>query len=84
MTGNLQLNDAQLVSLIAMRSMISWGMFVVCFYLAALGLSCGMQDLSVVAYGIQFPGQGLNLGSLLWKHGVLATGPPGKSYEYDL
>ena len=33
----------------------------------------------VVAYGIQFPDQGLNLGYLHWKHGVLATRPLGKS-----
>ena len=36
------------------------------------GLSCGTQDL--------VPDQGLNLGSLHWEHGVLATGPPGKSF----
>ena len=33
----------------------------------------------VAAYGIQFPNQGSNPGSLHWEHGVLATGPPGKS-----
>ena len=27
----------------------------------------------------QFPDQGLNLCPLQWKHGVLTTGPPGKS-----
>ena len=35
--------------------------------------------LLVVACGIQFPNQGLNLGPLHWDPGVLATGPPGKS-----
>ena len=29
--------------------------------------------------GSQFPKQGLNPGPLQWKHGVLITGPPGKS-----
>ena len=33
----------------------------------------------VAACGIQFPYQGSNLGCRLWKHRVLATGPPGKS-----
>ena len=41
-------------------------------YLTASGLS--------VACGIYFPDQGSNLGSLLWEHGVVATGPPGKSH----
>ena len=39
----------------------------------------GVWDLLVVLCGISFPDQGLNLGPLGWKHGVLATGPPGKS-----
>ena len=33
-------------------------------YLAALGLSCGMQESLVVAHGIQFPDQGSNLSPL--------------------
>ena len=33
----------------------------------------------VVAYGIQFPVEGLNLRSLHWELRVSATGPPGKS-----
>ena len=39
-----------------------------------------------VACGIQFPDQELNLVPLYWKHGVLATGPPGKSLypQYSL
>ena len=40
-------------------------------YLAALGLRCSRWDL--------FPDQGSYLGPLHWEHGVLATGPPGKS-----
>ena len=40
-------------------------------YLTAPGLS--------VACGIYFPDQGSNLGSLLWEHGVVSTGQPGKS-----
>ena len=50
-------------------------------YLAALGLSCGMQESLVVAHGIQFPDQGSNLGPLHWALKVLATGPPGKSWK---
>ena len=45
--------------------------FNIFIYLTAPGPS--------VACGIYFPDQGLNLGSLLWEHGVVATGPPGKS-----
>ena len=30
----------------------------------------------------QFPDQGLNLCPLHWKHGVLITGPPGKSWPH--
>ena len=33
----------------------------------------------VVACGIKFSDQGLNLGFLLWEHRVFTTGPPGKS-----
>ena len=59
-----------------------------------VGLCCGMRDLwsllwsvrpllvacelLVVARGIWFPGQGLNLGPLHWELAVLATGPAGK------
>ena len=56
--------------------------------MAELGLSSGMQDLSVVIYGllatacgIQFPEQGLNPGPLHWECGVLVTGRAGKSPE---
>ena len=38
-------------------------------------------DLLVVGCGIQFPDQGLNLGPLRWEHGILATGPPGKTHQ---
>ena len=31
--------------------------------------------------GSKFPDQGLNPGPLHWEHGVLDTGPPGKSPE---
>ena len=31
--------------------------------------------------GSKFPDQGWNLDSLHWEHGVLATGPAGKSQE---
>ncbi|XDB51726.1 hypothetical protein ABFV05_005342 [Capra hircus] len=33
-------------------------------------------ELLVVACGIWFPDQGLNLGPLNWECGVIATGPP--------
>ena len=33
----------------------------------------------VAACGIEFPDLALNPGPLHWEHGVLATGPPGKS-----
>ena len=62
--------------------------------LAALGLSCGTQNLrsslwytgSLVAAwelhvvcGIYFPDQRSNLGPLHWQHRVLTTEPPGRS-----
>ena len=67
-----------------------------CIHLAALGLSCGTRDLYlrhagslleacellVVARGIQFPDQALNLGSLHWERTVLAIGSPGKSLHH--
>ena len=31
--------------------------------------------------GIKFPNQGSNLGPLQWESGVLATGPPEKSFN---
>ena len=34
----------------------------------------------LAAFAIYFPDQELNLGPLLWEPGVLATGPPGKSW----
>ena len=34
------------------------------------------------AYRISFPNQGSNLGPLHSEHGVLATGPPGKSQQW--
>ena len=52
--------------------------FFFLIYWAAMSLSCGMQDLLVLACGIQLPDQGLNLGPLHWEHPVLATGPLGK------
>ena len=36
-------------------------------------------QVPVAARGIRFPEQGLDLGPLHWEHGILATGPPGKS-----
>ena len=42
-------------------------------------LSCSMWDLLVVAYGIEFPDQGLNLGPLHCK--CRASGPSGKHFN---
>ena len=51
--------------------------YLLFIYLAAL--SCGMQNLLVVACGILIPDQGSNPGPLHWERGDLATGPPRKS-----
>ena len=63
-------------------------------YLVAPRLSCGTPDLwsslgraglvvarelLVAAWGTWFPDQGSDLGPAHWDHGVLATGPLGKS-----
>ena len=50
-------------------------------YLAALGLSCVMQNLCSVLHhvGTKFSGQGSNPGPPHWECRVSATGPPGKS-----
>ena len=36
-------------------------------------------NFGLMVCGILVPDQGLNLGPLYWKHGILTTGPPGKS-----
>ena len=41
-------------------------------------------ELLVAACGIKLSDQGLNLGPVPWEHGVLATGPPGKSPDIIL
>ena len=60
------------------------------WHMKSLVSACGIFlvsacELFVVACGIQFPVQfpdwGLNPGPMNWEHGVLATGPPGKSLE---
>ena len=48
---------------------------------SVFGVAC---KLLVPACGIWFPGQGLVPGPLHWEHGVLATGPPGKSQVFFL
>ena len=69
-------------------SHLLWLSFLKNIYLTTLGLSCSTQDSQyslwhavsfVVTYGIQFPDQGSNSGPLHCEHGVLPTGPPGKS-----
>ena len=44
-------------------------LFLIFIYLAVPGFSCGMWDLSSLTRDQ----------TLLWKHGILATGLPGKS-----
>ena len=36
----------------------------------------------VAACGVQLPDQGSKPGPLHWQHGVLTTGPPGKSQPF--
>ena len=43
-----------------------------------------MRDLQLWHEGQAVPDLGLNPGPLHWEHGVLATGPPGKSQEFCL
>ena len=44
------------------------------FYLFIYFFGCTVRHL-----GSHFPDQGLNPCPVQWKHGVLTTGPPGKS-----
>ena len=39
-------------------------------------------ELSAVACVIYLPDQGLNLGPLRWEHGILVSGPLGKSHPF--
>ena len=71
--------------------------FISFIYLAVPGLGCIIWDphsllehvgplviaweLLVVVCGIYFPNQGSNSSLLHWEHGILATGPPGKSHH---
>ena len=55
------------------------GQNLILVILPCLFLFLQLLQVLVVAYRIQFPDQGLNLGPLHWEPGVLATGPPGKS-----
>ena len=43
--------------------------------------SCCVWNVFIVSCGISFPDHRLNPNPLQWKHGVLATGPPGKFQE---
>ena len=49
-----------------------------CFHVACGIFSCGMRTLSSSMWDL-VPWPGIEPGPLHWKHGVLATGPPGKS-----
>ena len=48
-----------------------------------LGLSCKHTGSLAVAWGISVPWPGVEPGPLHWERGVLATGLPGKSLEYN-
>ena len=48
-------------------------------YIYLIYLLVWLCQVLVAAYGIYFPDQGLNPDYLHGEHGVLATGPPGKS-----
>ena len=54
------------------------------FKLRHTGSLVAACKLLVAACGIEFPDQGSNPGPLHWEHGVLATGPPGKSLNRNL
>ena len=41
-----------------------------------------LHQVLVVACGVYFPDWELSLGPLCWEHGVLATRPPGKPFNY--
>ena len=41
--------------------------------------SCSMQTLCCITWDLSFPDQGSNQGPQHWEHGVLTTGPLGKS-----
>ena len=63
--------------------------FIYLFGLPGSRLQCPRSlvtgcKLLAVACGVQFPDQGLNLGLLHLEHGVLATGPPGRSLHSSL
>jgi len=42
-----------------------------------------VRGVSAVACGLWIPDQESNSGLLHWEHGVVATGPPGKSTSED-
>ena len=50
-----------------------------CLFFRNVYLLIWLSQVLVAACGIKFLDQGLNPGRLHWEHGVLATGPPGKS-----
>ena len=64
------LNEAKLGEDWALCYLLKYLLIIIIFFY------CGMWDLLVVAFGIQFLDQGLNPGPLLWEHRVRATGPP--------
>ena len=61
-----------------MEKVLGWLVEYLTFFFFCLG------QVLVAVCGIYFPNQGLNLGSLHWERGVLATGPQGKSQKFIL
>ena len=57
---------------------LGWDLCSSSWHTGSVAAAC---ELLVVACGIWFPDQGLNLGHLHWEQAVLTTGPPGKSPE---
>ena len=52
-------------------------------YLAMPSLGCGTWDLQLQHVGSRSLTRESNLGSLQWEHGLLASGPPGKSLHMN-
>ena len=84
-------NTFNILNYIYLQHKFLFFQYLFIFILAAPGLSCGTWDLQLRhvdsqlwhACRIQFPDQGSNLGPLHWEHGVLPTGPPRKSLNFN-
>ena len=67
----LHLKDGDVAFYVSSRGrlLLSLNLFIFIWLCQVLAVACGSL----------FSSQGLNLGPLHWEHGVLTTGPPGKS-----